>query len=47
MLLAAYCCRYYNAQSTPYYQCAVKLQAFMDNYLDSTVVEAAVQKQAA
>lgn len=38
-------CRYYNAASTPYYQCAVKVQSFMDNYLDATVTEAAAAAQ--
>lgn len=32
--------RYYNAQSTPYYQCAVKVQAFMESYLDNTITKA-------
>ncbi|WIA13917.1 hypothetical protein OEZ85_002487 [Tetradesmus obliquus] len=38
-------CKYYNAASTPYYQCAVKVQSFMDNYLDATVTEAAAAAQ--
>ncbi|KAF6263907.1 histone acetyltransferase [Scenedesmus sp. NREL 46B-D3] len=38
-------CKYYNAQSTPYYQCAVKVQNYLDNYLDATVTEAAAQQQ--
>eukprot|EP00775_Hariotina_reticulata_P006085 gene6085-6325_t len=33
-------CRYYNAQSTPYYQCASKLQAAVEQYLDTSIVEA-------
>eukprot|EP00878_Enallax_costatus_P006283 GHUV01006587.1.p1 GENE.GHUV01006587.1~~GHUV01006587.1.p1 ORF type:complete len:451 (+),score=121.80 GHUV01006587.1:320-1672(+) len=33
-------CRYYNAQTTPYYQCATRLQQFMESYLDKSVVEA-------
>jgi hypothetical protein len=46
-LLSVLCClcRYYNTQSTPYYQCAVKLQSYMDNYLDATVTEATAQQQ--
>ncbi|KAF8066203.1 GCN5 [Scenedesmus sp. PABB004] len=34
-------CRYYNAQTTPYYACAVKVQAALEAFLDRTVVDGA------
>lgn len=36
-------CRYYNAATTPYYSCAVKMQAAMEAALDATVLDAPAQ----
>lgn len=40
-------CRYYNMPSSDYYQIANKLQAFVDQYLASTVVDASCSPDAA
>lgn len=40
-------CRYYNMPSSDYYQIANKLQAFVDQYLATTVVAAASAEEVA